>query len=217
MQTIPGRDNSSINDLAWALDRSLNRWCLFSCGLDGLLIEWDLRALKPRMVLPSGGGAAWAIAAQPLTHPAAQSAAAPLQSADVGVDSRQLHAGRPGDGDSSSLDDSDAADPTDHTIDGRRTDDAQPLTLEGIDCRVQESAGLGTSQGCAVLAMATDDGTVRLLSAQDASEGFGIAFGKVLCRSEARALSLAWSPAGNVIYCGFSDGCICGMDAVTGV
>ena len=40
-------------------------WRLFSCGLDALVVEWDLANLRPRSAAPSLGGAAWALAARP--------------------------------------------------------------------------------------------------------------------------------------------------------
>jgi WD40 repeat protein len=47
-----------------------NTWRFYSCGLDGLVVEWDLCHLKPISVTSSLGGAIWAIAAQPLPSPA---------------------------------------------------------------------------------------------------------------------------------------------------
>ena len=58
----------------------------------------------------------------------------------------------------------------------------------------------------AIVAIATDDGAVRLLIAQHATPG--LQYKKSLARADCRALSIAWSPNGQVVYAGYSDGCI---------
>jgi WD40 repeat protein len=224
MQTIPGSEKTSINDLAWALDGSSHTWRLFTCGLDGLLIEWDLRALKPRLAVPSGGGAAWALCAQPVLSHHTRPSAVPPPPTDAHTRSLQP----PASSAPSSSDGSDAEDQSDGVGDHfellRRSHRAHDDTVEPLNVplggdqshgALQSRESKGPREG-AVLALATDDGTVRLLTVQDSSEGSGLAFGKVLCRADARALSLAWSPSGTVVYCGFSDGCVYGMDAATG-
>ncbi len=64
MQRIPGRDESSISCLAWVADPKGGSPRLFSGGLDGDIVEWDLRARKPKAVTSSFGGAVWGIAVE---------------------------------------------------------------------------------------------------------------------------------------------------------
>jgi WD40 repeat protein len=64
-QVIPGKGKGAINSMTWTYDPVATAWRLFSAGLDGLLVEWDLRHLRPLCASASLGGAAWDIAAQP--------------------------------------------------------------------------------------------------------------------------------------------------------
>ena len=64
-QRIPGRKHAALSSLAWTQERSSGRWRLFSGGLDGLLTEWDLGALRPGPISDSFGGAVWSLAVEP--------------------------------------------------------------------------------------------------------------------------------------------------------
>jgi len=58
----PGCANRSIRGFVWvfsAVDEPPLR--LFSAGLKGEIIEWDIATLEPRFSVASGGGAVWAI------------------------------------------------------------------------------------------------------------------------------------------------------------
>lgn len=57
-----------------------------------------------------------------------------------------------------------------------------------------------------VVAIAADDGAVRLLIAETSVDG--LQYKRSFARAECRALSVAWSPDGAVVYAGYSDGCI---------
>jgi hypothetical protein len=66
------------------------------------------------------------------------------------------------------------------------------------------------------LALAADDGSVRLMAAEAAGGGGGLAYMRLLGRAPARALSAAWSADASVVYAGFADGCIRALDVATG-
>ncbi|KAK9825655.1 hypothetical protein WJX81_005809 [Elliptochloris bilobata] len=66
---IPGRDNASLTSLAWLRDSEPGgdvAWRLFSGGLDGELVEWDLAQRRPLATSDSLGGAVWALAVEPV-------------------------------------------------------------------------------------------------------------------------------------------------------
>ena len=65
-QRIPGsRDAPAVMAMAWVQDRRRGAWRLFTGNIDGLLVEWDLKALRPLSSTDSFGGAIWAIEEQP--------------------------------------------------------------------------------------------------------------------------------------------------------
>ncbi|XP_063052900.1 U3 small nucleolar RNA-associated protein 4 homolog [Engraulis encrasicolus] len=65
-KVIPGKENRAIEALCWVGDR------LFSAGLSGEIIEFDLQSLKPKYTIDAYGGPIWTIAANPEgTHLAA--------------------------------------------------------------------------------------------------------------------------------------------------
>lgn len=145
MQVIPGKEEASFTSLCWAYDNVYDQWRLFSCGLDGYVVEWDLRRRQPLATSSTMGGAAWHMAARPVHQPST--------SADDGPE--------------------------------------DPL-----------------------IALATDDGAVRILAAEPGQPG--LQYRSTAGRADARALCVAWRPDGAVLYAGFSDGCIRAMDVQSG-
>lgn len=137
---------ASITALCWVWDTITSMWRLFSCGLDTLIVEWQLQQRKPLHVASSLGGAAWHMAAQPQNLLA--------QSSDT----------------------SDVPDP--------------------------------------LVAVATDDGTVRLHTVEP-SKG-GMQFRKAVAHADARALHVLWRDDGAVLFAAFSNGCISILDVSTG-
>ena len=65
MQRFPGREKAADSCLAWTKEKSTGQWRLFSGGLDGLITEWDLSALRVKAVSDSYGGAVWSLAVEP--------------------------------------------------------------------------------------------------------------------------------------------------------
>ena len=65
LQRIPGRKHAALSCLAWTQEKSSGRWRLFSGGLDGVLTEWDLEALRPGSISDSFGGAVWSLVVEP--------------------------------------------------------------------------------------------------------------------------------------------------------
>ena len=51
--------------MAWVQDPRRGAWRLFTGDVDGLLVEWDMSALRPLASTDSFGGAIWAIEQQP--------------------------------------------------------------------------------------------------------------------------------------------------------
>eukprot|EP01134_Creolimax_fragrantissima_P004669 CFRG4669T1 len=54
---IRGGENVSVEALAWVEQR------LFSAGLDGYVVEWDLTTLTPKQAIDTNGGAVWCLEA----------------------------------------------------------------------------------------------------------------------------------------------------------
>ena len=54
----PGRTNASVEVLLWCRNR------LYSSGLDGSLVQWDVSPLQPAQEVKSSGGAVWCMAAR---------------------------------------------------------------------------------------------------------------------------------------------------------
>ena len=66
MQRLPRRqEESALTSLAWVRDAGSKAWRLFSGGLDGQLLEWDLQGRRPKCSTDSYGGAVWAMAPEP--------------------------------------------------------------------------------------------------------------------------------------------------------
>jgi WD40 repeat protein len=125
----------------------MSTWRLFSCGLDTLIVEWQLQQSKVLHAGSSLGGAAWHMAAQP-------------QSLVAKAD-----------------DESDTVDP--------------------------------------LVAVATDDGVVRLHTVEPSRPG--VQFSKAVAHADARALHVLWRDDGAVLYAAFSNGCISILDVSSGV
>lgn len=142
---IPGKGEAAYTSLCWAQDHVTLQWRLFSCGLDGYVVEWDFDRRQPRATSSSMGGAAWHMAAQPIANP------------------------------------------------------------KSFDTDVPEDA---------LIALATDDGAVRILAAEPVTPG--LQYRSTAGRADARALCVAWRHDGRVVYAGFSDGCIRAMDIQSG-
>ena len=63
---IPGAIDTPVRRVVWGARSTLRpEGRLFSCGLHGLVTEWDLRTLSPRSSWDSAGGAAWTMAVLP--------------------------------------------------------------------------------------------------------------------------------------------------------
>ena len=161
VQRIPGKERSAISSLAWTYEPPSGQWRLFSGGLDGLLTEWDLKALRPRSVLDSFGGAVWSLAVEP------------KQSEDGKFSKSWLatctgHAG---------------------------------FFLLNIQKLKPLHLPAGRPQRVAV---ACDDGALRMFEAQDGVAG--LQYAKTLPRTEGRVLSAAWHPDCSTIVSGTSAG-----------
>lgn len=63
--TIPGRKDASLSCLLWCPSVCSRRGRLFSAGLDGHIVEWDLQALRAKEVLKSYGGSVWQMVLEP--------------------------------------------------------------------------------------------------------------------------------------------------------
>jgi WD40 repeat protein len=65
-----------------------------------------------------------------------------------------------------------------------------------------------------LVAVATDDGAVRIHAAEPTRPS--LQFRKTVGRSDARALHVAWRADGQVVFAGYSDGCISIIDVQGG-
>lgn len=83
------------------------------------------------------------------------------------------------------------------------------------DSAAQPSSSASEAQtDGSLVAIATDDGAVRIMVAE--AGGSGLQYHKSFGRVDARALSVEWSPDGTVVYAGFADGCIRANELSTG-
>ena len=202
-QVIPGKEDAAISALAWCHDSSTQRWRLFSAGLDGLLLEWDLKAQKPLVVSHSIGGAAWALVTEPhrACHSAhkcvARDALAPARPVTPAA---TIRGGDPQLASQATTDTSE-----DEAPHSSRVLRASPP---------HEGETVSTDDAVTRFALAADDGSVRLLTAE--AGGQGLVYQRMLGRASARALSLAWSRNGSVVFAGFADGCIRALNVATG-
>ena len=83
----------------------------------------------------------------------------------------------------------------------------------GMALRPRAGSGDGGDSGDDVLALACEDGCVRLFSADQAGVGFMRSFQRA---SAHRLLSVAWRADGSVLAAGGADGCVRVFDAATG-
>lgn len=209
-QVIPGKPEAAISALAWSHDSATKRWRLFSAGLDGLLLEWDIAAQQPLVVSHSIGGAAWALCAepsrpqQPLRGPTAASELSPAEANEDAPVAALRGGDAQADADTSSDDDSRG----DAQPNGRVLHAGAPHKQHNAD-RPDSAESTDTR-----FALAADDGSVRLLVAE--AGGAGLVYQRMLGRASARALSLAWSHDGSVVFAGFADGCIRALNVATG-
>lgn len=67
--TIPGKKDASISCLLWCPSSCSKRGRLFSAGLDGFIVEWDLMTLRAKEVLKSYGGSVWQMVLEPSPTP----------------------------------------------------------------------------------------------------------------------------------------------------
>lgn len=55
----PGRTNASVEVLLWCRNR------LYSAGLDGAIVLWDVSSMQPARAVENNGGAVWCMASRP--------------------------------------------------------------------------------------------------------------------------------------------------------
>ncbi|XP_073525687.1 uncharacterized protein [Phyllobates terribilis] len=183
--TIHGDQNSEsrVSSLVWC--RSEKRGDpsgrLYSSSIDGSISEWDLRNLRQKIALDSIGTSIWQMAVQPCDKQTTYDDESESQSNSNGT-VIDNNSNEYDSGSSSSDDD----------------DDYSPAELHGSS----------VENPC--VALACDDGCVRLYSV---SEAHKFIYKKSLPRVSGRALSVTWSHDGNMIFSGSSDGFVRCWDA----
>ena len=206
LQRIPGKENSAISCLAWTFDKSSGRWRLFSGGLDGLLTEWDLTSLQASTVSDSNGGAVWSLAVDPQQG-------RPILPSHTTISAPSAHAL------SVSLSISrftlltclfkiywqDTGAGAMHAVKAAATTSKLHSIQSALsDCKVQCHGQPAGSPHC--VAVACDDGALRIFEAQDGVPG--LQYAKTFQRTEGRVLSAAWHPDSSTIITGTSTGVI---------
>lgn len=70
LRRIPGSEDAALTCVTWAAASSGSQDSrLFSAGLDGQIIEYDLSTLRPKTVSDAFGGAVWSLAREPAPAP----------------------------------------------------------------------------------------------------------------------------------------------------
>ncbi|KAG6422050.1 hypothetical protein SASPL_118611 [Salvia splendens] len=183
--TIHGDPNSRVSSLVWCQSgpRGGPLGRLLSSSIDGSISEWDLFDLRQMTVLDSIGFSIWQIAAEPCNHlcPNERQEAKTYQNG-------QTSTSITGD-----IDDEENSESEDED-DNKRAE----LVHEQIDTESTR------------LAIACDDGCVRIYRVSDAEE---LIYNRTLPRVSGRTLSVTWSSDGSRIYSGSSDGFIRCWDA----
>ena len=210
MQRIPGHVEASPTSIA-VVDGNANSCSrILVGGLDGTIYEIDYEAGKRVAVSDSYGGAVWALAVEPSGK--RRGSGIKSKSSDnlrseenhqgnkqregrvpnVGMDGHSGMDQRSNESESSDDDDADAAQ--------RSNDGAQ----DGLKKAIAEN--ISGKDRDPYIAVACDDGCVRLFSVNSSSSG--ISYVKSLPRVEGRCLTASWHPAGDVIVSAGTDGCI---------
>ncbi|XP_047325495.1 WD repeat-containing protein PCN-like [Impatiens glandulifera] len=174
--TIHGDVDSRVSSLVWCSSKSRGGR-LFSSSIDGSISEWDIFELKQKIVLDSLGVSIWQLAVEPNKVSLDHSVSKSLQFENGHASERYID----------SLQTSD--DP--ETSDTEDDDDMKEPQLPSV---------VSTR-----LALACDDGCIRLYSISDSNK---LIYAKSFTRVSGRILSVTWSFDGNRIYSGSSDGFI---------
>lgn len=175
LQRTPGKENSAISCLAWTFDKSSRSWRLFSGGLDGLLTEWDLTTLQAGTVSDSFGGAIWSLAVAPHQGTAVLHF---MQSSPMCLYNCQTL-----------------------TVRHRSFYSCTQAAIVTHTLKAITVQSAGESQRIAV---ACDDGALRIFEAQDNVPG--LQYAKTFPRTDGRVLSAAWHPDHNTLVTGTSTG-----------
>jgi U3 small nucleolar RNA-associated protein 4 len=180
-QRLPGRAGAALTSVALVDEEGGAAARLFIAGLDGCVVELDPERRRPPAAVDAGGGAVWALAAEPMRA----AAAAPAVDADV------EDVGGDGEGDG-------APAPAPAAASSSSDDDDD-----------DDGAGAGAGAGAPApprLAAACDDGRVRLFAVEPGVPGAALL--RALPRVEGRALALAWHPDGRHLASAGTDGCV---------
>lgn len=178
--TIHGDPNSRVSSLVWCQSGprggSLGR--LLSSSIDGSISEWDLFDLRQKEVLDSIGISIWQIAAEPRDD-LQPNMKQEMKSYENGHDNSSIISG---------VDEVDSSESED--------EDADKGAVQ-----IHEENDADSTR----LAIACDDGCVRIYTATDAEK---LIYNRTLPRVSGRILSVTWSSDANRIYSGSSDGFI---------
>ncbi|KAI3460141.1 hypothetical protein Pfo_016804 [Paulownia fortunei] len=178
--TIHGNPNSRVSSLVWCRsgprDGPLGR--LLSSSIDGSVSEWDLFDLRQKKVLDSIGISIWQIATEPCND-LQRNVKQEMKSYENGHANSTITSGADEEESSESEDEDDDKD----AVGFHKHNDAKNTRL----------------------AIACDDGCVRIYSVSDAEK---LIYNRTLPRVSGRALSVTWSSDATRIYSGSSDGFI---------
>ncbi|KAH6781137.1 Transducin family protein / WD-40 repeat family protein [Perilla frutescens var. hirtella] len=177
--TIHGDPNSRVSSLVWCQSgpRGGPLGRLLSSSIDGSISEWDLFDLRQKKVLDSIGISIWQIAAEPCND-LQLSGKQEIKSYENGHSSPSI------------------------------TSDVDEENSESEDEENNRNVVQSPEQNDAEstrLAIACDDGCVRIYSVSDAEQ---LIYNRTLPRVSGRTLSVTWSSDSNRIYSGSSDGFI---------
>ncbi|CAA2973654.1 U3 small nucleolar RNA-associated 4 homolog [Olea europaea subsp. europaea] len=182
--TIHGDPNSRMSSLVWCPSgpRGSSFGRLISSSIDGSVSEWDLYDLKQKTVLDSIGVSIWQMAAEPCNN-SQFNVKKKMKVYENGHANPRLNGGE-----------------DDENGDSEQDND------DNDQVEIHDDHGTEYTR----LAVACDDGCVRIYNISDSEE---LTYNITLPRVNGRALSVTWSPDVCRIYSGSSDGFIRCWDA----
>lgn len=192
LRRIPGHVDASPTSIALVAsdEKSVEGCRLFTAGLDGTIVEYDLENCCSASITDGNGGAIWSVALSPGSKSQSQPQPQPQPTSEAipnGVGHRSVPYKEPhNDADNNSSSSSDENEDEQNTHDGL--------------------SGQNSPQKSSILAAACDDGSVKLFTVEYGLPG--VVYSKSLPRVEGRTLAVAWHPSAEFLVSGGTDGCI---------
>lgn len=203
LRRIPGHVDASPTSVALVTsDEGSAEGCrLFTAGLDGTIIEYDLESCCPGTITDGNGGAIWNLAFAPNLNLEPNSKS--NSKSNSKFESEYKHENEHGP--------QTIPNGVGHGTAPQQHDDNEDSSSEEGEDDIQRN---DSSLPSNILAAACDDGSVRLFTVEYGLPG--VVYLKSLPRVEGRTLAVAWHPTAEFLVSGGTDGCIHVWQVATG-